>query len=243
MKTKAILAASTALALIGTAQGAQAGDLYISVFGGANFQKDASGVVETSSAPLTVVEEWSTTADTGFVLGGAIGAHLDNWAKGLRVEVEASYRRNKHTGRFAEYDTTTTIDDGTTVITTEQGVINANLSTFAIMANAWYEFDIGTKFRPYVGGGMGWARTHGDMVAASTTTTSIDDSIDIHRSGFAWQLGVGLNYEVAPGVDLGMGYRYFQGPKFEPFFERDEQVNSLDNASHSVQVNLTVGID
>ena len=34
--------------------------------------------------------------------------------------------------------------------------LDGNLSTFAILANAWYEFAIGSKMRPYVGGGVGW---------------------------------------------------------------------------------------
>ena len=47
---------------------------------------------------------------------------------------------------------------------------------------------------------------------------------------------------MAPDVDVGLGYRYFVGPRIEPFFDFNSD-SSHDNENHVVQVNLTVGIN
>ena len=233
MRMKRILLASSALAMLTGAQQAQAAsDLYISVLGGANFEQDQSRVFSESS--------FSIDPDTGFVIGGVIGTRLTNWAKGLRVELEAAYRRNDMNGAW----TTSTGDTG--------GYLDGNLSTFSIMANAWYDIDIGNKIVPYIGGGVGWARTHADVARVETFTfsdpTTVDfiNSVDRQNSGFAWQLGLGFNYEVAPDVNVGLGYRYFVGPKFGDSsggLVTFDSRSRVDNENHAVQVNLTIGIN
>jgi OmpA-OmpF porin, OOP family len=243
MRMKRLLLASSALAVLAAAQQAQAAsDMYVSVFGGANFLEGLSDV----EAGTNNITGFDIDPDTGFVIGGAIGTSLSNWAKGLSVELEASYRRNDIGGRwFTDADVPPTTD-------TTAGPIDGNASTFAIMANLWYEFDVGSKVKPYVGGGVGWARTRYEAGARITTengspTTGFYGSTLQQNSGFAWQLGLGFNYEVAPDVDLGIGYRYFVGPNLEDdggeglfsFTGRED----LKNDNHAVQVNLTIGIN
>lgn len=231
MEFKRVLLASSALALFAGAQEAQAGDLYLSVFGGANFLKDSSGFV-SSGAPFTTLAI-NADSDTGFVLGGAIGARLENWAKGLSAELEVSYRRHDigGTGSFGSYFTGT-----------GSGVLDMNQSTFAIMANAQYEFNVGSKARPYIMAGVGWARSKvdGAIVGTETQATFTDE-----HNGFAWQLGAGFNYEVQPGVDLGVGYRYLEGPDNDIFFNGKIATLSqkIENKNHSVMVNLKINID
>ena len=243
MEFKRALLASSALALFAGAQEAQAGDLYLSVFGGANWVTNSSaslqqGVIATSGT----LWEWQTDADTGFVLGGAIGTSLDKWQKGLRVELETSYRRNDVPGGWR-------VIEGGEGGGTSSGAIDANLSTFAVMANLWYEHDMGWKVRPYIGGGVGWARAKLDGAVLTSSGSSTFTSFDIENNGFAWQLGAGFNYEAAPGVDLGLGYRYFNGPDFsrpfgiDSFFTGKATFGRLDNDNHSVMVNLTIDID
>jgi opacity protein-like surface antigen len=244
MRLKRLLLASSALALFAGAGTAQADGLYISVFGGANWAEDSSASfftrVDTDDA---TGYNWSTDPDTGFVVGGVVGTHLDKWVQGLRVELEASYRRNDVGGVWNASD----FDTGPTVDFTTGGAIDANLSTFAVMANVWYEHDMGWKVRPYVGGGVGWARTKLDGVLLTTTT--FDTTFDRENDGFAWQLGVGFNYEAAPGVDVGLGYRYFNGPDInepfgiDPFFAGKQFFGKVDNDNHSVMLNLTIDVN
>ena len=256
MEFKRALLASTALALFAGAQEAQAGDLYLSVFGGANFQSSSStsfftGKLSTSFTDSHTVFE----PDTGFVLGGAIGTSLDKWAKGLRAEAEVSYRRNDVGGRWTLAAGGESGGEG--VDTTAIGIVDSNTSNFAILANLWYDIDIGNKVRPYVGGGVGWARARRDGAIQAigdtggeggTFTTSAQYQQE--RNGFAWQLGAGFNYEVSPGVDVGLGYRFFKGPKLLAFLVNnggqsggESGIPTQVNENHAVQANITIMID
>lgn len=249
MKMKTLLAATTAMAIVTAAPSATADDLYVSVFGGANFLSDSSAGYTDNPGSYQEVFAWNSDADTGFVLGGAIGTSLDRWAKGLKVELEVSYRRNDVGGGWS-------VDQYSSgfISTTAVGQLDGNMSTFAIMANVWYEHDFGWKARPYFGGGFGWARARFDGALTTGVTSGYSNAAgettwDLTNNGFAWQLGLGLNYEVSPGVDVGLGYRYFRGPEFnEPFrvdtnFVNSERFGKVENDSHAVAVNLNIQIN
>jgi len=249
MSFKTLLAATTAMAIVSAAPAANAGDMYVSVFGGTNFLSDSSAGLTDNPGSSEEVYAWNADADTGFVLGGAIGTHLDRWAQGLKVELEVSYRRNDVGGGWSVDEYSSSI-----LSTTAVGQLDANMSNFAVMANIWYEFDVGAKARPYIGGGVGWARAHFDGalttgVESGTTDAGGATNWDLTNNGFAWQLGLGLNYEVSPGVDVGLGYRYFRGPEFnEPFavdtgFVGSETFGKVENDNHSVAVNLNIQIN
>lgn len=246
MRLKRLLLASSALALFAGAGTAQADGLYISVFGGANWTEDSSASLFATDGPTdSTANSWSSDADTGFIVGGAVGTHLDKWVTGLKVELEASYRRSDVGGVWNVTDFDTGVIDPGNVVT---GSIDANLSTFAVMANAWYEHDMGWKVRPYIGGGIGWARTNSNG-ALLTTTGSTEDTWDRDNDGFAWQLGIGFNYEAAPGVDVGLGYRYFNGPDInQPFtinlgFSDAATFGRLENDNHTVMLNLNIDVN
>ncbi len=235
MRNKAIFLATTAVALVLMGTPAKADGLYVSAFGGLNFQPGSSGSQSTVSETTLFTED----ADTGFVIGGAVGTELQRWVQGLRAEMEVSYRRNDRSGSHEYFYGA--FDDPA------EGPIDGNLSNFAVLANLWYEFDVGSKFRPYVGGGAGWARSR--LEAASTFTEAGDlslfygDLIEEEENGFAFQLGAGLNHNVAPGVDVGIGYRYFNGPNFDPIFVGKNGGGLpayFDNENHSVLVNITI---
>ena len=230
MKNKHLWLATTAIALFGAAPQASADGLFVSVFGGMNFQQDLSGRLATTTPSFL---DYDLDPDNGFVLGGAIGTELDKWVNGLKAEVEVSYRRNDIVGDMFS------TQGGSH---THTGAIYANHSTFAIMANVWYEINAGSKIKPYVGGGVGWARSHWEMAITSETGSGIYLSTDTDNSGFAWQLGLGFNYEVDPGVDVGLGYRYLVGPRNSSDFRGNHQTYStaLDNENHAVMVNLTI---
>lgn len=113
--------AAAAALLVGAAT-ADAGQLYLSVFGGANWGSDldpvtgGGGVVNASRTEqvihqlpgphphtlafvFTAVTNFTMTgadADTGFVVGATVGREYDNIMPGLRAEFELSFRRNKY---------------------------------------------------------------------------------------------------------------------------------------------------
>jgi len=188
-------------------------------------------------------------ADAGYVFGGAVGYGFDN---GFSVELEAAYRRNKldikGVGILAYLYT---LPGGTTGTKSGPSAsldgTDGHLEATSLMANAWYEFDTGTEVRPFVGGGVGiaWVDVH-DIVEIGFATklgTSFY-SVGVHGddSGFAWQLGGGLNWEVSPGKDLTVEYRYFNGPEVKNIRVHDVNNNlDYDYEAHSFMVGFRVG--
>lgn len=249
MRLRNILLSAASVAALGGAAGqAQANPFYVSVFGGANWIPDKSAHTSyTSRAGLTFTHTGSLSESfrTGFVLGGAVGVHLTNWVEGLRAELEASYRRNHVHGNWATHITTHSGGEGRRT-TSAHGTLDGHISTFAVLANVWYDIDLGSRLHPYVGAGAGWARSRIAFQAVTTTFNNSTSDFGDERSGFAYQLGVGLNYDVMPGTQIGIGYRYFRAPSLDPFFDGKEGTvirNKITNENHSVELSLTLGID
>ena len=77
-------------------------------------------------------------------------------------------------------------------------------SAFAVMANAYYDFDIGYSVSPYLGIGIGFANIEVDT-GSSDTVLAIDDN----SSEFAWNVMVGISEHASEHIVLSLGYRYF----------------------------------
>jgi len=117
-------------------------------------------------------------------------------APGLRVEADLSYR-------------THTVD--------VFGFLTADHDTTALMFNLAYDIGSG-PVRPYVLAGAGYAHTQATFENISL--------LRLEASDIAYQLGGGVNIDVASGVRFGVGYRYLQAPPIEVFgFELHDGVN------------------
>lgn len=68
-----------------------------------------------------------------------------------------------------------------------------------ILANIWLDARNSTRFTPYIGGGVGFARGH------AASPGPIENSI----TGVAYQAGGGLGYTITSETVLDLGYRYF----------------------------------
>lgn len=177
---KKTLVASSALAtVLAMSPMAQAQNLYGSFFGGVNLL----GEVESEDfAPIGFPGySYDIEFDTGFVIGAALGTELAN---GLRVEGEIAFRGN---------------DLDQLTVNTPLGPlvydIEGDAETLSLMANAWYDFELGGGgFQPYVGGGVGFA------------TVDIDDEDD---SVFAFQVGAGVSFPLSGQIAITGDYRFF----------------------------------
>ena len=144
--------------------------------------------VTTSSGTLQERNTDDTTAAPGFVVGY-------NWAKKgipIRSEIEYHYRV-----RF---------DFDTRVIGTA-GYGN-QLSTHALLANAYYDYQLSDTLALFSGGGVGWAQNVSDvtrtsLVGAATGTDRTDET-----DNFAWNLALGAIWSFAENWDLELKYRY-----------------------------------
>lgn len=180
MGLKKVLLASAAVVVgLATADAAQAGGVYGTFSGGLNWTDSVK-----ATGPSTTID---TSAQEGFVVSVAVGWHLDDVVmKGLRVELEGAYRHNHQ--------------PGTGVISSTSGVTQTT-STWSVMGNVWYDFDMGSSIKPYFGGGIGWAR---DKFIPKPFTVAPT----IENEGFAWQAGAGINVAISPAASIGLGYRY-----------------------------------
>jgi opacity protein-like surface antigen len=226
MSTKRALLASSALAMLSSIGHAQAGDFYASVLGGANLMEGHSGFQDKGATSTFYKFE----PDTGFYVGGAVGLHLDHWVTGLRPELEVSFRRNDVGGSWG----------ATSPGPHQGGMVNAHMSNFSVLANVWYDIDLGSKLVPYFGGGVGWDCADFEGRFESGRTHSHFEDVE---SGFAWQAGAGVNYQIQEGIKIGVGYRYFQGPdiRHDVFVGKNPNplAARLDNQNQTVMVNLT----
>lgn len=114
--------------------------------------------------------------DLGFGVGGLVGYAMAN---GLRLEGEVAYRSNG-------------IDsiDGVSV--------GADMSSWAFMGNALYQFNVQSSVKPHIGGGLG--------VARGTVETGGHEYSD---TVLAAQFIVGVDYTVAPDMAILLDYRHF----------------------------------
>jgi OmpA-OmpF porin, OOP family len=257
VRHKTILLASAAAAALIIAEPAQAQGLYFSASGGANFMEDESAAFFLGKSTYGAQFD----PDTGFLLETAVGLELDRWLHGLKVEMAMSYRRNKLGGEWTATTDEIIGPSSVQAAAIATGAITGHMSTFALMANAWYEFNVGSRFKPYLGGGVGWARSKTDGVFQEPDVLidalAVDpfDGFSVTSSGFAYQLGAGVTSEVMPGVSLGLGYRYFDAPNTEIFFSgksigavvsavpSPSNSAKFDNISQSVALTLSIDIN
>lgn len=101
---------------------------------------------------------------------------------------------------------------------------DAELESQSIFLNAYYDIDTGTKFTPYIGGGIGYAKVEGKMSVPGLSVSEED-------TNFAWQLGAGVAYAVNDNISVDFGYRYTDMGDLETNIYPTESVK-IDVDSH-----------
>ncbi len=234
--TKGVLAA-LAVMLVSFGASAYAGDgPYVGIGGGLSMLNNNS-VTAPANEPYPALTATATT-DDGFAIRGMAGYAFPN---GFRVEAEIDYRQHKTnqmdvtspgslvelaapdvaaafglpgTTSYADLPAPGQMAAQNAVTATPQAVVG-DFSMLAFMANVDYDFDTGTRWVPYVGGGLGVATISVDTETDDGTPTA--DSSDIV---FAYQVGAGLGYEFpleeGRSITVSLDWRYFatQDPTF-----------------------------
>lgn len=147
-------------------------------------------------------------SETGSVAGVTLGKSI-GVVPGLRMEVDLSTRNNEGSAlKFLSFDHETT----------------------AIMVNVAYDIPVKFPVTPYVLAGIGYAD--------SSVTVENLDLATISKSGVAYQLGAGFNYQVTDGIKAGLGYRYLKTQDIDVLgFEVDSGSN------HSVVAQMTFALN
>lgn len=135
-------------------------------------------------------QSFSYSFKPGFSGGATVGYLFES---GLRPELEINYSS-------ADVDQFTAVTAGTPAAGADGKVEGLRL-----MANAWYDIDLG-RFLPYLGGGVG----------AQRTKTQIGSFIDGKDTTFTFQAGAGLGFLISDYWTLSLDYRYVDGgnPKY-----------------------------
>lgn len=136
-----------------------------------------------SSIPGDV--ESSIDYKTGWGLSGSAGY---GWGNGVRTEAEFVYRH-------------ASVDDVTPGAAADGGGVHS----LALMANALYDIETGTRFTPYVGVGVGGARVAADNLRTVGTASVLDDE----DYAFAYQAIAGVAVELEGNWAFVADYRYF----------------------------------
>jgi len=119
--------------------------------------------------------------------------NCENPALNIRLEAEVSYRFNS----FKSFK-----------LHSEKIKLHGHTNSITYMANAFYDFDLDSKWTPYIGIGIG-----GMHINAKTKSLKVDKkTYDLKTKGnkdvFASQYIAGLAYRIAEGTDLACEYRY-----------------------------------
>lgn len=137
---------------------------------------------------------------TDDTFGGALAIGYDFDKKfGVPIRAELEY------AGFSEAEAKKTFHDGGDSHRLKQ---KFNIQT--LFVNAYWDIDTGTQFTPYVGAGLGMAfiRTklnYNGEDAASTWGASTGSK---NVTNFAWNVGLGLGYDISENWTLDAGYRF-----------------------------------
>lgn len=126
-------------------------------------------------------------------LGGAIAAgyyfsRLDSRIP-LRAELEYAARSNVR----ASWDRS-----GSTGMQEFEALFNVQ----TLMANLYWDIDTGTPFRPFIGAGAGMSFIYADYKVEG------QPSMSDYTTGFAWNAGAGVAYDINEMVTVDLAYRF-----------------------------------
>lgn len=150
--------------------------------------------------------------DNGWVGALAVGVQPRDW---LRVETELSHR---------EHDVNLVMPGS---------AASGSMSVGTGMVNAYLELPTASRFRPYVGVGLGAARVTQDSIGADGVSLS-DDS----AWAFAYQAMLGVSAEVAPRWRTSLEYRYL-GTSDPIFRDREGALYDGSVRAHALMLGVS----
>jgi len=157
---------------------------------GLTYMKD----VKWQEYGFTVNDSQSIGSEWDSTFGGSLAVGYDFSKKlsiPVRAELEyAAFSKAEAEGRMDIWD--------------GQKIRQSN-NIQSLFVNVYYDINTGTKFTPYIGAGMGTGfirtKSYGDWNGGETT-----DSKTV--TNFAWNVGLGLGYQITNNIALDVGYRF-----------------------------------
>lgn len=190
------------------------------------------GEIKTATGPyLGLSAGYNWTRDTNVNAGTALNGM--DFSEGYTGILEGGYRFDNGLRPALEVGYSTDVVDNITGGPAGRFGSGGNMNALTIMGVVNYDFHTGTALRPYVGAGVGLARLHLERVGALSAPGVLYDDWD---SAFAWQVGAGFSYAVAPDMDVTVGYRYLDTDKGT--FKAAGQRAKTDYSSHTALIGV-----
>jgi OOP family OmpA-OmpF porin len=220
---------------------------------------DDSESVERGVAQVPYTANAVNSYKTGFRVSGMLGYEFGS---GFRVDGEVFFARANLGKLIYKGRTTTEPGLGTIDIPGDHSIpVSGSANQLGGMVNVWYDFNTGSRWKPYVGGGLGLVRVDWGDVEYNRNEVAQGAADQLARldprfppgdtppklprgtvpelSGtdtvFAYQLGAGLGYEVTDAITVQVGYRMLKSNQLE-FTGRSAQ--AMATATTDMQVHL-----
>ena len=191
----------------------QASSTHSGSFSSAFTTGEVTGVTPALTIPAGAAIGWYTEFSSDVIYSGAFGYDYGN----IRAEVALGHTASnvsRHGDVTAAGMDLSGIDVGVLIPgnTGDRGISIARLvsnaagdmQTTSLMLNGYYELESGWEdLTPFVGLGIGYARTDVSFVPSNTPVVGDDDS------GLAWQVMVGADYAISDSLSFFGNYRYF----------------------------------
>ncbi len=208
------LAGSLAVLLMAQAAYAEEPGVYVGAMGGVTSFADANNSFPDGMGGTVPVKSTSRLGFNGGVSGG-----YQFW-NGFRVEGELA-------DRHANFDTVTVFGIS--------APSNGNVNVTSVMANGFYDFDLGSRFKPYLGVGLGVAVWEISNLSSQSAAFALAGNGS--STVLAYQAIAGVGYDVARHTTLFLDVRYFATT--DPSFK---STNGGNLSSEVSTLNASVGI-
>ena len=197
MKTLAVFVAGAVVALLATpGMAQQARGIYLGTGAGVNIPQTQGW---DFSNPTT-----KGRADVSFDAAVAGDVYVGYDFGAFRTDLEASFRQNDISNVLFGFDSFRRGRFAVPGVGDVKVDVDGHERTIGLMANVYYDFEFGSPFVPYVGGGIG--------VGFNTWKVKVKDAdIDTEFSSplFAYQGIAGVSYYITPNWAANLEYRYF----------------------------------
>lgn len=250
-----LLKTATALAVIfGASSITTAQDSYISVLGGLTTDSNSNNMGALTSdfttgqgrsipagtvLPSGTSLAWKTKFESGTNFSLAYGMSYDS---GLRGEVELKYLTKNiemHNsilvggGSIAGQDAGVLVTGSDALGVTVKDLIAAGTgksSTWALMANAYYDVNLDMALTPYLGVGIGFADVNNTFAPSDVPVA------DAGGSTFAYQFIAGSSYDLGEEWSIFADYRYFATSKVETELSLLPGYLDVENENHTFNI-------
>jgi opacity protein-like surface antigen len=226
-KTLSLLAFLAAVGM--TSAPARAATHYVSGMGGISWMQNMTlkEVYQRSSGNHSIEYDLGS----GVNILGAIGCDYGSY----RFEGEIGYQQNN-------LKTGSEFVNGSIYASTPASpyAMKGDVSALSLIANGYYDFNLGQKVELYATTGIGVAQV---SFHDENDVVNPDPGYTGHETTLAWQVGAGLAAPIADNVKLDLRYRYFATTDFSMSkgagaTYRSDNAYNTNLSSHSVLLGL-----